>query len=163
MRTPDGLRAILSQHPRVVLAHAPTLLEDMPRLSAHLGGPRLLVKRDDCTGLATGGSEAGRWNGISGLPKRRAPTRWLSRGQFNPTMSAPVQRPRPSSAWTAISSLRSGSPIWATPTTEAATCSGPAVRRNAPSVPGGRGRRAADRSLRDRGDVEGPGQEAVPG
>ena len=58
MRTPESLRAILSQHPRVVLAHTPTPLEDMPRLSAHLGGPRLLVKRDDCTGLATGGNKA---------------------------------------------------------------------------------------------------------
>ena len=30
----------------------------MPRLSAHLGGPRLFIKRDDCTGLATGGNKA---------------------------------------------------------------------------------------------------------
>ncbi len=29
----------------------------MPRLSAHLGGPRLWIKRDDCTGLATGGNK----------------------------------------------------------------------------------------------------------
>lgn len=29
----------------------------MARLSAHLGGPRLFVKRDDCTGLATGGNK----------------------------------------------------------------------------------------------------------
>jgi L-cysteate sulfo-lyase len=29
----------------------------MPRLSEHLGGPRLWVKRDDCTGLATGGNK----------------------------------------------------------------------------------------------------------
>lgn len=30
----------------------------MDRLSKHLGGPRLFVKRDDCTGLATGGNKA---------------------------------------------------------------------------------------------------------
>jgi D-cysteine desulfhydrase family pyridoxal phosphate-dependent enzyme len=30
----------------------------MDRLSAALGGPRLLVKRDDCTGLALGGNKA---------------------------------------------------------------------------------------------------------
>jgi L-cysteate sulfo-lyase len=29
----------------------------MPRLSAHLGGPRLFVKRDDCTGLGLGGNK----------------------------------------------------------------------------------------------------------
>jgi L-cysteate sulfo-lyase len=29
----------------------------MPRLSRALGGPRLFVKRDDCTGLATGGNK----------------------------------------------------------------------------------------------------------
>src|SRR5258708_12819779 len=29
----------------------------MARLSAHLGGPTLWIKRDDCTGLATGGNK----------------------------------------------------------------------------------------------------------
>jgi len=42
---------------RVRLAHLPTPLEEMPRLSAHLRGPRLLVKRDDCTGLGLGGNK----------------------------------------------------------------------------------------------------------
>jgi L-cysteate sulfo-lyase len=41
----------------VRLAHLPTILEEMPRLSAHLGGPRLFVKRDDCTGLGLGGNK----------------------------------------------------------------------------------------------------------
>ena len=39
------------------LGHWPTPLEDMRRLSAFVGGPRLLVKRDDCSGLGTGGSK----------------------------------------------------------------------------------------------------------
>lgn len=43
--------------PRVALCHQPTPIEAMPRLSAHLGGPNLFVKRDDCTGLATGGNK----------------------------------------------------------------------------------------------------------
>ncbi len=42
---------------RVPLAHLPTPVEEMPRLSAVLGGPRLLVKRDDQTGLAFGGNK----------------------------------------------------------------------------------------------------------
>jgi 1-aminocyclopropane-1-carboxylate deaminase/D-cysteine desulfhydrase-like pyridoxal-dependent ACC family enzyme len=37
--------------PRVPLGFFPTPLEEMPRLSAALGGPRILVKRDDQTGL----------------------------------------------------------------------------------------------------------------
>jgi L-cysteate sulfo-lyase len=44
--------------PRVRLAHLPTPLEEMPRLTRALGGPRLFIKRDDQTGLATGGNKA---------------------------------------------------------------------------------------------------------
>ena len=44
--------------PVVRLAHLPTPLEPMDRLADELGGPRLLVKRDDCTGLALGGNKA---------------------------------------------------------------------------------------------------------
>jgi L-cysteate sulfo-lyase len=47
----------LSRFPRVRLAHLPTPLEPMERLSKHLGGPRLWIKRDDCTGLSTGGNK----------------------------------------------------------------------------------------------------------
>lgn len=47
----------LSRFPRVSLAHLPTPLEPLPRLSEHLGGPQIWVKRDDCTGLATGGNK----------------------------------------------------------------------------------------------------------
>ena len=47
----------LSRFPRVSLAHLPTPLEHLPRLSAKLGGPQIWVKRDDCTGLATGGNK----------------------------------------------------------------------------------------------------------
>jgi len=47
----------LSRFPRVSLAHLPTPLELLPNLTAELGGPRIWVKRDDCTGLATGGNK----------------------------------------------------------------------------------------------------------
>ncbi|MFZ5918188.1 MAG: D-cysteine desulfhydrase family protein [Chloroflexota bacterium] len=51
---------MLTDHlPRISLAFLPTPLEEMPRLRAALGGgPRLLVKRDDQTGLATGGNKS---------------------------------------------------------------------------------------------------------
>lgn len=48
---------LLSRFPRVSLAHLPTPLEHLPRLSKHLGGPDIYVKRDDCTGLGTGGNK----------------------------------------------------------------------------------------------------------
>ena len=48
---------LLDKFPRVPLAHLPTPLEYLPRLSAELGGPQIYVKRDDCTGLATGGNK----------------------------------------------------------------------------------------------------------
>lgn len=54
---PVDFAARLARWPRLGLAHLPTPLEPMPRLSAHLGGPRLWVKRDDCTGLGLGGNK----------------------------------------------------------------------------------------------------------
>ncbi|MGH2541610.1 MAG: D-cysteine desulfhydrase family protein [Ardenticatenaceae bacterium] len=39
------------------MAHLPTPVEELARLSEALGGPRILVKRDDQTGLATGGNK----------------------------------------------------------------------------------------------------------
>ncbi len=47
----------LTSFPRVKLGHFPTPLEPMPRLSEALGGPEIWIKRDDCTGLSTGGNK----------------------------------------------------------------------------------------------------------
>lgn len=47
----------LSRFARLRFAHLPTPLEPMERLSKRLGGPRLWIKRDDCTGLAGGGNK----------------------------------------------------------------------------------------------------------
>ena len=44
--------------PRIRLAYLPTPLEELPRLTKALGGPRLYIKRDDQTGLAGGGNKA---------------------------------------------------------------------------------------------------------
>ena len=51
------LSITLAKFPRIALAHLPTPLEPMDRLSEHLGGPRIWVKRDDCTGLSSGGNK----------------------------------------------------------------------------------------------------------
>jgi L-cysteate sulfo-lyase len=49
---------MLADHlPRISLGHLPTPLEELPRLTKALGGPRLLIKRDDQTGLASGGNK----------------------------------------------------------------------------------------------------------
>jgi L-cysteate sulfo-lyase len=47
----------LARFPRLHFAHLPTPLEPMENLSRELGGPRLWIKRDDCTGLAGGGNK----------------------------------------------------------------------------------------------------------
>ena len=47
----------LSAIPRIPLAHLPTPLERMHRLSEELGHAGLWLKRDDCTGLALGGNK----------------------------------------------------------------------------------------------------------
>jgi len=50
---------MLTDHlPRIPLGFLPTPLEELPRLTQALGGPRLLIKRDDQTGLASGGNKA---------------------------------------------------------------------------------------------------------
>lgn len=47
----------LARFPRIFLAHLPTPLERLDRLSHELGGPEIWIKRDDCTGLSTGGNK----------------------------------------------------------------------------------------------------------
>jgi L-cysteate sulfo-lyase len=47
----------LEAAPRIALGFLPTPLIPLDRLSRRLGGPRLWLKRDDCTGLATGGNK----------------------------------------------------------------------------------------------------------
>lgn len=50
-------RIDFDRFPQAKLCHRPTPIESMPRLSAALNGPNLFIKRDDCTGLATGGNK----------------------------------------------------------------------------------------------------------
>ena len=52
-----GTFVLCSHLPRVALASLPTPLEEAPRLAAALGGPRLLFKRDDLSGLCWGGNK----------------------------------------------------------------------------------------------------------
>ena len=50
----------LTNFPRIHITHSPTPLEFMPRLTEALGGPNIYIKRDDCTGLGSGGNKTRR-------------------------------------------------------------------------------------------------------
>jgi len=52
------VEASLGRLPRLQLATLPTPLQEAPRLAAAIGLDRLLIKRDDNTGLAFGGNKA---------------------------------------------------------------------------------------------------------
>ena len=55
--TREQLCEKIRQLPQVAIGHFPTPLEEGPRLSEALGGPRVLIKREDCSGLAFGGNK----------------------------------------------------------------------------------------------------------
>ena len=42
---------------RINLGHFPTPIQFMKNITTHLNGPKIYIKRDDCTGLATGGNK----------------------------------------------------------------------------------------------------------
>ena len=48
---------MLEKFEKIKLGHFPTPIEPLRNISKHLDGPNLFIKRDDCTGLATGGNK----------------------------------------------------------------------------------------------------------
>jgi D-cysteine desulfhydrase/L-cysteate sulfo-lyase len=70
--------------PRFRLAALPTPLHELPRLRATLGGhdrcPRLLIKRDDLTGLAFGGNKARKLEFLTGDALRSGATVLITSG-----------------------------------------------------------------------------------
>ncbi|MEL6543017.1 MAG: D-cysteine desulfhydrase [Myxococcota bacterium] len=71
---------LLSRFPRTRLAHLPTPLEFLPRLTAELGGPRIYVKRDDCTGLGTGGNKTRKLEFLMADAQRQEATVVITQG-----------------------------------------------------------------------------------
>jgi 1-aminocyclopropane-1-carboxylate deaminase/D-cysteine desulfhydrase-like pyridoxal-dependent ACC family enzyme len=55
--SPADLQHRALRLPRLDLAHLPTPLEEAPRLADSLDGPRIFIKRDDCTGMLLGGNK----------------------------------------------------------------------------------------------------------
>ena len=70
----------LEAFPRVRLGHWPTALEPMDRLRAQVGGPRLFIKRDDCTGLAGGGSKTRKLEFLLGEARQQGADTLLTHG-----------------------------------------------------------------------------------
>ena len=90
----------ISRFPRVHLAHLPTPLELMPRLSALLGGPEIWIKRDDCTGLSTGGNKTRKLEFLMAEAMAEGADIVLTQGATQSTMRAkPPLRPR---SWVSI-------------------------------------------------------------
>jgi len=48
---------MIDNFPRIKLGHFPTPIEPLQNITKDLGGPEIFIKRDDCTGLATGGNK----------------------------------------------------------------------------------------------------------
>jgi len=48
---------MLEKFERIKLGHFPTPIEYLKNITKYLGGPNIFIKRDDCTGLATGGNK----------------------------------------------------------------------------------------------------------
>ena len=48
---------MIKKFERIKLGHFPTPIEYLKNITAHLNGPQIYIKRDDCSGLATGGNK----------------------------------------------------------------------------------------------------------
>ena len=48
---------MLEKFKRIKLGHFPTPIEYLNNITKYLDGPNIFIKRDDCTGLATGGNK----------------------------------------------------------------------------------------------------------
>ena len=70
----------LPDFPRFPLVHARTPLEPLERLRKHLDGPRLYIKRDDCTGLALGGNKTRKLEFLIGEALKSGATAVVSEG-----------------------------------------------------------------------------------
>ena len=72
---------MFSKFPRVPFGHFPTPLEPMDKLRRSLGGgPRLYIKRDDCTGLAMGGNKTRKLEFLMGEAMARGAREVVTQG-----------------------------------------------------------------------------------
>ncbi|MEL6597928.1 MAG: D-cysteine desulfhydrase [Pseudomonadota bacterium] len=69
----------LARLPRLHLAHLPTPLEPMPRLSRELGAD-VWIKRDDCTGMSSGGNKTRKLEFLMAEAERQGADMVLTQG-----------------------------------------------------------------------------------
>ncbi|HEY6434314.1 MAG TPA: D-cysteine desulfhydrase [Acetobacteraceae bacterium] len=70
----------LARFPRVRLFPAPTPLEPLTNLTRHLGGPKLWIKRDDCTVVATGGNKVRKLEFLAGDARAQGADHFVTQG-----------------------------------------------------------------------------------
>ena len=70
----------LARFPRLRLGHLPTPLEHLPNLTRELNGPEVWIKRDDCTGLSTGGNKTRKLEFLMAEAKQRGADIVLTQG-----------------------------------------------------------------------------------
>ena len=70
----------LNNLPRVRLTTLPTPLQELPRLSKQVGGPRIFIKRDDLTSLALGGNKTRMLDYLLGDALARGATHVITEG-----------------------------------------------------------------------------------
>ena len=76
----EDFKMHLARFPRVKLCQTPTPLEKMGNLSKLLGGPTLWIKRDDCTGVATGGNKVRKLEFLLGDALAKGATHLVTQG-----------------------------------------------------------------------------------
>ncbi len=100
------LSIALARFPRVALGHLPTPLEPMDRLSEELGGPRLWVKRDDCTGLSSGGNKTRKLEFLIAVAIENGQIRSSPKAPHNQIMRDKLRQRRQRLEWPVIFCLR---------------------------------------------------------
>jgi L-cysteate sulfo-lyase len=134
--------------------HFPTPLEPLENLSRTLGGPRLWIKRDDCTGLSTGGNKTRKLEFLMAEAVARQADIVITQGatQSNHARQTAAAAARLGMRCHVLLETAPAAPTRATPTT--ATCCSTACTappsNGAPAAPtcsrdGGRGRPAGRR------------------
>ena len=85
----------LARFPRIRFAHLPTPLEHMPNLSRALGRPEIWIKRDDCTGMSTGGDQTRKLEYLMAEARDQGADIVLTRARPSPiTRARPPHAPR---------------------------------------------------------------------
>ena len=93
----------LARFPRLGLAHLPTPLERLDRLTEHLGGPTIWVKREDCSGLGFGGNKLRKLDYVLHEACNQGADTLVSGGVVQSNSQRQVAAAAAKSAWPAIS------------------------------------------------------------